>query len=103
MLGLPAWPRTSNLTATVISGYSTSSTSPTFFLNSACYYGRFSLLTLSAQASCFYGEFICLANFQGHQLTSQRGFIATVQAGVHSWNGEMALRFFLGAFEAWYA
>ncbi|KAI1093782.1 MFS general substrate transporter [Rostrohypoxylon terebratum] len=31
------------------------------------------------------------------------GFIATVQAGVHSWNGEMALRFFLGAFEAWYA
>ncbi|KAI2468234.1 MFS general substrate transporter [Annulohypoxylon bovei var. microspora] len=31
------------------------------------------------------------------------GLIATAQSGVHSWNGEMALRFFLGAFEAWYA
>ncbi|KAI1107336.1 MFS general substrate transporter [Jackrogersella minutella] len=31
------------------------------------------------------------------------GLIATVQSGVHSWGGEMALRFFLGAFEAWYA
>ncbi|KAL2130288.1 hypothetical protein VTI74DRAFT_6660 [Chaetomium olivicolor] len=30
------------------------------------------------------------------------GLIATVQAGVHSWGGEMALRFFLGAFEAAY-
>ncbi|KAI1805747.1 MFS general substrate transporter [Daldinia bambusicola] len=30
------------------------------------------------------------------------GLIATVQAGVHNWSGEMALRFFLGAFEACY-
>lgn len=30
------------------------------------------------------------------------GLIATVQAGNHSWSGEMALRFFLGAFEACY-
>ncbi|OTB04276.1 hypothetical protein M426DRAFT_320863 [Hypoxylon sp. CI-4A] len=31
------------------------------------------------------------------------GFIATVQSGVHGWSGMMALRFFLGVFEAWYA
>ncbi|KAK6955560.1 hypothetical protein Daesc_003200 [Daldinia eschscholtzii] len=30
------------------------------------------------------------------------GLIATVQAGVQNWSGEMALRFFLGAFEACY-
>ncbi|KAF3070851.1 High-affinity nicotinic acid transporter [Daldinia childiae] len=30
------------------------------------------------------------------------GLIATVQAGVYNWSGEMALRFFLGAFEACY-
>ncbi|KAI0009542.1 MFS general substrate transporter [Xylariaceae sp. FL0662B] len=30
------------------------------------------------------------------------GLIATVQAGAHSWGGMMALRFFLGVFEAWY-
>lgn len=30
------------------------------------------------------------------------GIIATVQAGVHSWGGLMALRFLLGAFEAAY-
>lgn len=31
------------------------------------------------------------------------GLFATVQAGVHSWSGMMALRFFLGAAEAAYA
>ncbi|KUI56366.1 hypothetical protein VP1G_03750 [Cytospora mali] len=30
------------------------------------------------------------------------GLVATVQAGIHSWNGLMALRFLLGAFEAAY-
>lgn len=30
------------------------------------------------------------------------GLIATVQAGTHSWGGMMALRFFLGCFEAAY-
>lgn len=31
-----------------------------------------------------------------------RGLVATVQAGIHSWGGEMSLRFLMGAFEAAY-
>ena len=32
-----------------------------------------------------------------------RGLMSTLLAAVHNWSGAMALRFFLGAFEAAYA
>ena len=35
--------------------------------------------------------------------SSARGVMATLQAAVHNWSGAMAVRFFLGAFEAAYA